>query len=310
MSTGSSSEMTVADGHRSVNDKRGRWSQQEAPRYLSLDREWRLHVKGWVFFEDVLGIKCYYVSFKESPSVKNLLWTRMYGLGSSWLGWGLKPPPEKQEEGSVGVGGRAVRVWWWIGFEVRSSESGWLIGYWTEQPSKWWCLWRWLRLCLDVVFQTLARLFLSSPACHYSDVTFVSQPSLSSHFPLSIAVITIEAIICFTCLSYLCLIWGWTAHKAWWFRFSCYFLLYCDNFFSSSIFLAPFLSHWHAETRNPQSGVCTAWGCKPAGPLCSSHLSCHPRDAYGRFLVPSEALISVPSINSNLCSKVAIKQGQ
>lgn len=64
-----------------------------------------------LIFEDVLGIKCYCVSFRAPPSVKNLLWTRMYGLGSSWLGWGLKPPPEKQEEGSVGVGGGAVRVW-------------------------------------------------------------------------------------------------------------------------------------------------------------------------------------------------------
>lgn len=63
------------------------------------------------FFEDVLRIKCYYVSFREPPSVKNLLWARNYGLGSSWLGWGLKPPPERQEEGSVGLGGRTVRVW-------------------------------------------------------------------------------------------------------------------------------------------------------------------------------------------------------
>lgn len=30
--------------------------------------------------------------------MKNLLWAKKYGLGSSWLGWGLKPPPEKQED--------------------------------------------------------------------------------------------------------------------------------------------------------------------------------------------------------------------
>lgn len=170
---------------------------------------------------------------------------------------------------------------------MRSSESGWLIGYWTEQPSKWWCLWRWLRLCLDAVFQTPARLFLSPPACHDSDVTFVSQPSLLSHFPLSIAVITIEAVICFTCLSYLCLTLGWTAHNAWCFRCSGYFSLYCDNFLSSSIFLALFLSHSQAETRTPQSDGCAGLSCEPAGPLCGSHLSCHPWDAYSRFLVPS-----------------------
>lgn len=67
---------------------------------------------GFFFFEDILRIKCYYLSFREPPSVKNLLWVRKYGLGSSsWLGWGLKPPPEKQEDISVGLGGRAVRVW-------------------------------------------------------------------------------------------------------------------------------------------------------------------------------------------------------
>lgn len=165
--------------------------------------------QGLGFFEDMLRIKC----FREPPSVKNLLWARKYGLGSRWLGWGLKPPPEKPEDVSVDLGVE-LSVWWCIWCEMRSSESGWLIGCWTEQPSKWWCLWSWLRLCLDAVFQTPARLFVSPPACHYSDVPFVSQPSLSSHSPLSEAVITMEAVTCFTCLSYVCLTLGWTAHKA------------------------------------------------------------------------------------------------
>lgn len=204
--------------------------------------------------------------------MKNLLWVRKYGLGSSsWLGWGLKPPPEKQEDISVGLGGRAVRVWWWIGCEMRSSESGWLIGYWTEQPSEWWCLCRWLRLCLDAGSQTQQGSF--RPLLHV--IPQMSPLCLSLPFcPISLSPSKLLSVL-LAC--YLCLILGWTAHKAWCFRCS----------LSSGVFLAPFFSHSHAETRNPQSGGCAAWGGKPAGPLCSSHLSWHPRDAYGHFLVPS-----------------------
>lgn len=62
------------------------------------------------FFENVLRIKCYSVSFRKPPSVKNLLWASKYGLGSRWLGWGLKPPPEKPEDVSIDLGGRAVNL--------------------------------------------------------------------------------------------------------------------------------------------------------------------------------------------------------
>lgn len=211
MNTGSSSERTVAHGHRRVSDRRGRLSAGRAS-----DRRGRqstgstpiLGVEvscqgGSLVLRLCQGMKCYYVSFREPLFFsENLLWARKDGAGTSWLYWAWAFCKEAGRQKHRFVLEVAVRIWWWIGCEMRSSESGWLIGYWTVQLSKLWCFWRWPCLHLDAVFKTTARLFLSPLAWYYSDVTFKPQPSLSSHFPLSIAFVATENVTYFTSLSY------------------------------------------------------------------------------------------------------------
>lgn len=83
-------------------------------------------------------------------------------------------------------------------------------------------------------------------ACHSSDVTFASQPSLASPSPLSVAFIAIKGVMYFTNLSHVCLDLGWTAYGTQ--SFLCLYdslftvtVLLPAMFFSSSVLFIPIL---------------------------------------------------------------------
>lgn len=139
------------------------------------------------------------------------------------------------------------------------------------------------RCCLQIP----ARLFLSFLACHFSDVTIVSQLSLASHFRPSVAFIAIKGIIYFTNLSHVCLNLGRETYRTWCFVFLYDSLLYCDsvptsNIFSSSVLIGPMLI-----MLIPQIGRDVAVSARDGNTIvspCIAHLSCDPMDTYAASL--------------------------